>query len=59
MEPMWEYWRDKKGIVEALEQQYPELINSGPQLDMAIALNLETVRCCLERIDNLMKAKGV
>lgn len=29
---MWSYWRDKKGLVEALEDYYPDLLRSDPLL---------------------------
>lgn len=31
-EPMWEYWRDKKGVLEAVKQQYPEVIEASDKL---------------------------
>lgn len=33
---MWSYWRDKKGIEEALEDYYPDTLQENPQLQMAL-----------------------
>jgi hypothetical protein len=55
VEPMWEYWRDKKGIVEAIEQQYPDLL----QNDMRVMILVMQVKSNLQLLDNLMKSKGI
>lgn len=33
---MWKYWRDKKGLREALEGYYPELLKD-PEIKAALA----------------------
>lgn len=33
---MWRHWRDKKGLVEALEDYYPDILASRPDLQMAL-----------------------
>jgi len=35
---MWSYWRDKKGIVEALEDYYSQLLASSGELQHALTL---------------------
>lgn len=32
----WKYWRDKKGIEEALENYYPETLKNDPMLMAAL-----------------------
>lgn len=55
-EPMWEYWRDKKGILEALEEQYPHLLKwdhpSGLAHIVSQARNiLDLIDYKMEKID--------
>lgn len=33
---MWEYWRDKKGIEDALEYQYPEILEKNGYLRLCL-----------------------
>lgn len=47
---MWRYWRDKKGIVEAVEEYYPEQLNN---FQMAAAVT--QVKNGLLLIDSLMQ----
>lgn len=47
---MWSYWRDKKGAVEAMEEQYPELLNITPDLQQAIS----QIKNAERAIDKLM-----
>ena len=35
---MWSYWRDKKGIAEALEDYYSHLLASSGELQHALFL---------------------
>jgi hypothetical protein len=35
---MWIYWKDKRGIREALEYDYPELLKNNPELQQALAM---------------------
>lgn len=35
---MWSYWRDKKGIAEALEDYYSQLLASSGELQHALFL---------------------
>ena len=52
---MWDYWKDKRGSPsEALEADYPILLKSSPQLQMALA----QVKMGQDYIDRLMKEEG-
>lgn len=33
---MWTYWRDKRGIVEALRCDYPDILALSPTLQQAL-----------------------
>lgn len=33
---MWTYWRDKKGMEEALEDYYPDRLQADPELQLAV-----------------------
>lgn len=46
---MWSYWRDKKGVVEALEDYYPETLKASPQLQMAI-YNIRAAEALINKI---------
>ena len=46
----WSYWRDKKGIVEALQYQYPDLLKANPSLQMAV----HNIRANEALIDKIM-----
>ena len=35
---MWSYWRDKKGIVEALEDYYSQILADSGELQHALFL---------------------
>ncbi len=35
---MWTYWRDKKGIDDALEHYFPKTVASDPRLQQALAM---------------------
>lgn len=47
---MWPYWRDKYGLVEALQAQYPNRLANDPELTEAIR---EIMRA-MKRIDHIM-----
>lgn len=34
---MWTYWRDKNGIVEGLEEYFPETLKENIRLQIAVA----------------------
>lgn len=55
LQPMWEYWRDKKGIMEAIEQQYPELLKN----DLEIYVAHQCAKTFLEKLDYIMKLRGL
>lgn len=48
--PMWGYWRDKKGILSAITEQYPELMKTNPELTALVACYRSYERA----IDHLM-----
>lgn len=48
--PMWDYWRDKKGIVEAVTDYFPEVLKENDELARAVA-QAETA---LRSIDQIM-----
>ena len=50
-EPMWEYWRDKKGVLEAIEEQYPEVLRDNQQ----IASIVGDIRNMLDLLDFKME----
>lgn len=35
---MWTYWRDKKGMEEALTEYYPNLLRTNPLLTTALQI---------------------
>lgn len=47
---MWSYWRNKKGITEALQEQFPETLASSLLLQAA----LENIRINSLAIDSYM-----
>ena len=34
---MWSYWRDKRGIVDALQSDYPETLKANTMLQALVA----------------------
>jgi hypothetical protein len=46
---MWSYWRDKNGVVEALECYYPELLGKNCELRTAVSL-IKTGEAAIEQI---------
>lgn len=55
LQPMWEYWRDRRGVIEALESQYPELLKE----DSEVYVTYQCAKTFLEKLDNLMKERGL
>lgn len=51
---MWGYWRDKKGLVVALEEYYPEVLASRKDLQEALA----KIRSAEASIDLKMQELG-
>lgn len=47
---MWPYWRDKKGLREAIEDYYPEMKG-----DPRIVAALEQIENGIRAIDSIMK----
>ena len=47
---MWSYWKDKRGILDALECDYPQTLASNPQLQHAVSM----VRAGEALIDQIM-----
>lgn len=47
---MWTYWRDKKGVLEAIQDYYPQVLKDRP--DLATAFH--NVRVALGYIDSEM-----
>lgn len=45
---MWDYWRDKKGYVEALKSQYPIKCQKDPIISLALA-QMESARMVVDR----------
>lgn len=52
---MWGYWRDDKGIIDALRLQYQEMIEKDPRLKAALTM----VEVAEAAIDQIMKEHGV
>lgn len=46
---MWDYWRDKKGRVEALRDYYPELVAQTPELQMAL-FQIQSAEAMIDKI---------
>lgn len=53
--PMWGYWRDKKGVADALSEQYGELLDA----DAELRWNLNKLRAAEATIDRLMQERGL
>lgn len=49
--PMWSYWRDKKGTIEAVKDYFPEVLKENDELARAVA-QAETA---LRSIDQIMR----
>lgn len=49
---MWAYWRDKHGIKDALEYQFPETLAKEPLLQVALA----QIKLAEFAIDSFMSA---
>jgi hypothetical protein len=50
---MWPYWRDKRGIVDAVECDYPKLLESNHELQLAITM-IKAGETLIDRIMNDM-----
>jgi hypothetical protein len=46
---MWTYWRDKKGLVAALEEYYPDLLAKNSELQAALT-QIKTAKRAINQI---------
>lgn len=46
---MWEYWRDKKGIIEAIKEQYPHVLENDLRVNL-IVMQIESHMAILNRL---------
>ena len=46
---MWSYWRNKRGIVEALEADYPETLKANPVL-VALIAQIKSAEVMIDKI---------
>jgi hypothetical protein len=46
---MWEYWRDKKDYVYALENYYPQLLQDNKDLQLAVS-NINNAERTIDKI---------
>ena len=51
---MWSYWRDKKGVENALEDYYPALLGKNLELRTALSL-IKTGKAAIEQIMTNLK----
>lgn len=47
--PMWPYWRDERGIIDALRLQYSEAIGVDPRLRLAMT-QIEMAEAAIDQI---------
>ena len=50
---MWSYWAEKKGVIEALEDYFPQTLANDSSLQLA----LHTIKANLALINSIMSEK--